>query len=554
MPITLGINRTSNASICLMDGPRISGFVRKERVTRKKHAWGRLGDIESYMAALGGLPRQIDLIVECFSSDPQRLLAEAYRAELRHYVDLQAHSVVEISHHFSHAISAYYPSGFDRAVVLVIDNRGSPESLIGDDPLVVPGLGSGRVEVISAFAAEGSRITRIASQMWDESPTSLAGLGAFYSAASQVVLGRENTEGILMGLAAFGDPAKLNMPPLNVDGISVRVPEAWMTLFQHADRFSFLRTGHGQFADCADLAAATQWAFEQAVVKIARHLATLTGIPNLIMVGGCALNCAANAQVLADGAFANLFVPPACDDGGSAIGCAMYGQLQLGQNLSSMSWASDYLGPAHDLGPARVRELAAKYGLEIREPADLAGSLAKDLASGNVLALFQGRSESGPRALGNRSILADPRYEATRTYINRAVKGRAWFRPLAPVVPEELARRYFVLDRPSPHMLRKCDVRQEWRARLGAICHVDGSARVQTTTPETNPFLHSLLTAFGNETGLPILLNTSFNGKNEPIVETLEDAINSYMGMPLDMLVVPPFVISGGHRPRTLAG
>lgn len=541
----VGINRTSDASFCLLRDVDIEILTRKERLTREKHAWGRLGDIRLYARFLPLDQIRIDGAVECFSSDQERSLIAEHSVELRKALPLAPDAfIAEMTHHFSHAYSAFYPSPFSEAAVLVVDNRGSPSDLVGDTPHVAPGAGNAPLEVISAFCATASEgVRRVAQQVWDRNPEKPAGLGMFYTLAARAIFDRRNCEGILMGLAPLGDPQRLNLPPLAVDGLKVGIPDEWTALVGDRKRFSFLRDGRGKFSDCADLAAATQQAFEEALISVGRYVRKLTGMRNLAYAGGCALNCSANSRLLLEGGFDKIFIPPACDDGGTALGCALFGLQQLGGDPSLVTWEDDYLGPRAHYNLEELQPLAAAKNMQLSSPPDLADAVAERLAHGEVVALFQGRSESGPRALGNRSILADPRYAAMSSYLNRTVKEREWFRPFAPVMRLDDASEYFDVESASPFMQRTYRVRPKWRSRLAAVCHVDGTARIQTITNAQNPFLYRLLEKFYRHTDVGVLLNTSFNGRREPIVETIEDALDCASRMAISCLVIPPYVL-----------
>jgi carbamoyltransferase len=540
----IGLNRTSDASFCCLDHSDIDVLIRKERLNGTKHAWGSLGDLPMYLRAFQSSIDQVDAVIQCFSSDDERGRIEAYEAELRSYLPIHENAFIgEISHHFAHAYSAFYPSNFSDAAILIADNRGSPQELVGNTGLVRSGLGFGALEVITAYEARDGKISQIAKQWWNRDPRAPAGLGMLYSAASKTVFGRDNREGALMGLAALGDPSRLKLPPLEVDGIAVWIPPEWTTIFADTERFSFFRNAKGQFSDCADLAAATQNVFEAALVAVTRNLRQTTGMRRLVYAGGCALNCSANTQLARQWGFENLFIPPACDDAGTSLGCALFGLESLGGDPSVVQWRTDYLGPAYELDAEAISSAAADHGLRCQRPPDLAAFVSEEISRGELVALFQGRSESGARALGNRSILADSRYEAIRTFINTSVKRREWFRPLAPVVRNEDARIYFELEGPSQFMQLTSRVRPEWRSRLAAVCHVDGSARVQTLTHEQNPFLHSVLGRFAERTSIGVLLNTSFNGREKPIVETVNDALGTFCEMPIRWLVIPPLLI-----------
>lgn len=545
--LILGLNRTSDASFCLIDGENLY-FGRKERLNREKHAWGSLGDISLYSRSHPAFARPIDVIVECYSSDEQRNSQPAYRDELTTTCNLAPGVVhAEISHHFAHAYSAFGPSGFPDAAILIADNRGSPRRLVAESAEVgstAATTADDALEVISVFDADGNEIRPVAKQWWEPAPAPPGGLGTFYSRSSRAVLGRGNREGVLMGLAAHGTASRIKLPPLEVRGCEVSIPVEWMDAFQ-SGRFERFQRGDGGFSDAADFAAAAQVAFEEALIAVARYARASTGRRNLVYAGGCALNCSANERVARESGFDRMFVPPACDDGGTSIGCALYGLQRFGGPNLSWTWTADYLGIPHPNLAKELSEVAAELGLAVSDRDDPVAHTARALADGRIIALFQGRSEAGPRALGNRSILASPRDVRVRDFVNAEVKHREWFRPLAPVVRLEDASRYFEMEDASPFMQRRVMVRPEWRAALAAVTHVDGSARVQTVTHAQNAFLYDLLGAFADASGSQsVLMNTSFNGADEPIVETVFDACRALRTMKLDQLIVPPFIVT----------
>jgi carbamoyltransferase len=354
-----------------------------------------------------------------------------------------------------------------------------------------------------------------------------------------------------MGLAPHGDPRALGLPPLTVEAGQVGMPAPWREVLRERVRFHYGQPGVA-FADCADLAAAGQRAFEDALLEVARWLHAQTRLDSLCFAGGTALNCSANERLLRETPFREVFIPPAPSDAGTALGCALYGLTELAGNSCAYRWTHDYLGPApgrHDIEAAlldrddlRIEVLPALDALSVR--------MFELLASRRVLGLYQGASEFGPRALGHRSILADPRQAAMRDWINAKVKQREWFRPLAPVVLEERAAAWFDLPGPSPFMQFAAPVQPRMAARVPAITHVDGTARLQTVSADGDPLLRRLLQDFEALTGVPVLLNTSFNGKDEPIVETPQEAIASFRRMPLHALAMPPFLITKRSEPE----
>ena len=450
----------------------------------------------------------------------------------------------EISHHFAHAYSAFHPSGFADAAILVVDNRGSTRGLVGSTAEVPVAPVDESWEVISIFDADAGGIRTVAKQWWHPTAASPGGLGTFYSRASRTVLGRGNREGVLMGLAAHGSASRVTLPPLDVQGFEVRIPAAWMDAFADPARFEPFRKGSDGFSDAADFAAAAQRAFEDALIAVARHARAATGRRNLIYAGGCALNCSANARLVEEAGFDAAFVPPACDDGGTSLGCALYGLERLGEARLPWTWAVDYLGMPQPDGADALFAAAAEFGLTVSKSDQIVDHTARALDQGAIVAVFQGRSEAGPRALGNRSILAIPREARVRDFINAEVKHREWFRPLAPVVRLENAARYFEIHGESPFMQHRVMVKPQWQGALAAVTHVDGSARVQTVTRSQNSFLYDLLGACEQVSGADVLLNTSFNGADEPIVERVSDACAAFRRMKIDQLIVPPFVVT----------
>jgi carbamoyltransferase len=387
--------------------------------------------------------------------------------------------------------------------------------------------------------------------LWDRDDARLVGLGMFYFLLTQALFPGEGNEGKTMGLAPHGDPHAFRLPPLTVEAGQVSMPAPWRDLLRERDRFRFGQPG-ASFTDCANLAAAGQRAFEDALLEVARWLHGQTRLDRLCFAGGTALNCSANERLLRETPFRQVFIPPAPSDAGTALGCALYGLTELAGESCAFRWSHDYLGPA----PERQEIEAAlldrdDLNIELLPSMDLlCGRMLELLRSKRVLALYQGPSEFGPRALGHRSILADPRPAAMRDWINAQVKQREWFRPLAPVVLEERAADWFDLPGPSPFMQFAAPVRPHMAPRVPAITHVDGTARLQTVSADDDPLLRRLLQGFEATTGVPVLLNTSFNGKDEPIVETPQEAMASFRRMPLHALAMPPFLITKRNEPE----
>lgn len=456
-------------------------------------------------------------------------------------------------HHYSHAASAFHPSPFDEAVVLTLD-------------------GVGEWATSSVAIGRGSNLELVREIRFPHS------LGLLYSAFTQYAGFRVNSgEYKLMGLAPYGEPIHTDLIldhliDLRDDG-SFRLDQRFfdyatgLRMIDRSFEELFGRSARDPDADAIepfhmDIAASIQAVTEQVLLTLTRSLSEEFGLPNLCMAGGVALNCVANGKVLRDASFEEIWIQPAAGDAGGAVGAAYAAyHRELGHRrrpVRTDGMKGSLLGPRYTQADieSRLDELDASY--RVGSDADLLDIVADSLANGRIVGWFQGRMEFGPRALGNRSILADPRPIEMQRRLNLSIKFREGFRPFAPAVPVELVHQWFDLSRPSPYMLFVADVHESRidrsvnaessqhsldglnrpRSTIPAVTHVDRSARVQTVDPGTNPRFHELLTRFGKITGTPVLANTSFNVRGEPIVASPEDAFRCFMGSGLDLLAI----------------
>ncbi len=565
----LGINAYDHdVAACLLRNGAIEVAIAKERLTRKKHAAGFFAEAVDYCLETAGIALdRVDLVVRnCYMLPVQqmeeRLLCdhqpyhlpprERKVAEASPLFLAEGAKVVNCSHHLAHAYSAFAVSPFERGAVMVVDGVGSYRADVVEGVPAADETHALARESESYYRFDGARLETV-KKVWmgpekgvlsDEFYT-MPGLGAVYSRVSTYIFADWNKCGEVMGLAPYGRPA---LPPL----MELRGEDLVVHPWGAEKRRPNLGLGDAQWQESPlrpeweDLARRVQQDAEEILVARARWLRERTGEKNLCLAGGVALNCVANGRIAAESGFENLWIQPAAGDDGIAIGCAYYGQLALRGRPRNFVMKSAYLGRAYDrfdeeeaLRPRSVRVFTRR-----RQRADtLAGDVADLLAQGSVVGWVQGRSEIGPRALGNRSILADPRDPAMKDRVNARVKHRQGFRPFAPVVLREKAREYFEGDLESPFMLLVKRVRPEARDRIPAIVHVDGTARVQTLTEEQNPRLHALLRAFEERTGVAVLLNTSFNLRGEPIVEHPIDAVDCFLGTQLDALVIHDWIL-----------
>ncbi|MBK9653922.1 MAG: carbamoyltransferase [Rhodanobacteraceae bacterium] len=469
-------------------------------------------------------------------------------------------------HHLSHAASAFYPSPFERALVLTMD-------------------GVGEWATTTAAIGHGKRLDILREIHFPHS------LGLLYSAFTTYCGFRVNSgEYKLMGLAPYGEPKHVDLIRQHL--IDIKDDGSFRLNLDYFDyctglsmtnaRFHALFGGPPRAAEAPieprhlDLAASIQKLTEEIVLKLATALQRQTGERHLCLAGGVALNCVANGKLLREAGFDAIWIQPAAGDAGGALGAALahwhraqdQSRAPVGPGGDGMAGA--FLGPRFD-DDSVARTLDRLGAVYTRlSDAELVATAARDLADGQAMGWFQGRAEYGPRALGNRSILADPRRADTQSVLNLKVKFRESFRPFAPSVLAERTRECFDLDAESPYMLivapvaEQCrlpvdvsasglDRLKQIRSTIPAVTHVDYSARVQTVRADANPRFHALLTAFHALTGCPTLVNTSFNVRGEPVVGSPEDAFRCFMGTHLDRLAIGNCYLLKSEQPAALA-
>jgi carbamoyltransferase len=565
----LGINAYDHdVSACLLRNGEIVVAISKERLTRYKHDTGFYGGVVDYCLAMAGVDLdEVQLIVRNsyvlpVHSIEQRMayrdwptfLNTSERAVAAKHPLYQSRSgrVVDISHHLAHAYSAFAASPFDDGVIMVVDGVGSYRADVMEP--IPPGDDASPLarESESYYRFEGANIEPLKKVWMEQVPGflndeffTMPGLGAVYSRVSRYVMGNWNKCGEVMGLAAFGRPqataplARFENGRLHVPEWTADMNQPWLGGSNAAWENSPARE-HWQ-----DLCRQVQDDTERVLLERARWLHEATGAKNLCIAGGVALNCVANGRIVREGPFENVWIQPAAGDDGIAIGCAYYGHLALRQQQRNYVMRHAYLGRRYGREDEQkvFNSWAAWVVTRHERIADIAAATAERLAAGKIVGWFQGGSEFGPRALGNRSILADPRSPAMKDLLNARVKHRQSFRPFAPAVLAERSHEIFEDDARSPFMLLSMQVRPDWQTRIPAIVHADGSARVQTVDRETNPVFHALIEAFAKRTGVPVLLNTSFNVRGEPIVETPTDAMKCFLATDIDVLVIHDLLI-----------
>lgn len=571
----LGINAYDHdVSACLLRDGEIAYAVEKERVTREKHATGFYEEVVDYVLMSEGIKLQdVDLVVRnCYvlpiedletrlqyENVPEFMSPEERYAAKNHPLHLsKSDKVLTVSHHVAHAYSAFAACPFDDGVVMIVDGVGSYATDVREPNQMTEGVNPLARESESYYRFNGKNLETL-KKVWLE-PTRgflsdefyfMPGLGAMYSRVSSYIFGDWNKCGEVMGLAPYGRPEAFR-PLINIVDGELEFPEWDAETFNRPwdmdeDWEKSLDLKHWQ-----DMAWRVQDDTEKVLLERARWLKETTGARNLCIAGGVGLNCVANGKLVRESGFDNIWIQPAAGDNGIAIGAAYYGWLKILDKERSHVINDAFFG--RDYPSLATRELTSDmpYRLEIKvkHSDDICAETARLLSEGNVFGWFQGRSEFGPRALGNRSILADPRKPEMKDILNKRVKHRQAFRPFAPIVVAERASEIFEGEEESPFMLLAKRVMPEWSDRVSAIVHVDGTARVQTVTEAQNPKLYRLLKEFEKITGVPVLVNTSFNVKGEPIVESPDDALDCFLSTGFDYLALHDMLIekSAAHR------
>ncbi|WP_085315788.1 carbamoyltransferase C-terminal domain-containing protein [Derxia lacustris] len=517
MTALLGLNLGRDAAAALFVDGRLVAAVEQERFDADRHSAAFPAQAIGFVLAQAGLAAR-EVTALAIGDDR---IDDAHRAAL---LALGLPAATLVPHALAHAAGAFCGSGFDSAAVLVAD-------------------GHAHGDATAVFAADADGLTQLAG--WGDAHAP----GRFYAEATALcgLATRPGQEGKLMGLAPWGtDGAGLKTLPrhsaVEVGSGNPRDQTGALAAPQLAPALVAAANPAEPFgAASRAIAFAAQQALEQFMLALARHALALTGATRLCLAGGVALNCNVNALIAALPGLDALYVQPAANNTGTAVGAAAW----LHRELTGTRAVVDeqvYLGPALDDSDTAIAQASAAGRIRARRLADPIAEAAARIAAGKVIGWCQGRAEFGPRALGNRSILALPASAAMRDRVN-AIKRREPWRPLAPSVLAEAAADWFDAARPSPHMLLTFQVRADRRARIPAVAHVDGSARVQTVSAHDNPRYHALIAEVGRLTGLPLVLNTSLNTRSKPMVLTARDCIDCLLDSGLDAAVIDDWLV-----------
>ena len=458
-------------------------------------------------------------------------------------------NILKVNHHMLHAASTFFTSGYQKAAILIVDNAGSFLEYNGKEG----------IETITYAIGEGNNIkvlNKVIGEKYhqavnlNESPYQKGdpdkSLGYFYKLISHYVgfdfIQRGDfyftEDGKTMGLAPYGTDRyydDLNRfvkykedGQIELDLRSGEFEEVLKEIIANGDVDEVKR----------DLAYAGQKIVEDVLVWAAEYLFSITECPNLCIAGGVGLNSVANGKILRNTSFNDIYIQPASGDGGTSLGAALYGYYMHKKmpRTSKSTMTHSFLGKVYT--EEEIERALVNCDYTYYENKELYNKLGELLAQGKIVSIFQGGSEFGPRALGHRSILADPRVPEMKDILNRRVKFRENFRPFAPAVLFERQEEYFELKQYSPFMLIVAEVKKDKKKEIPSVVHIDGTARVQSVRKEATPFLYNVISAFDRITGVPVILNTSFNIKGQPIVETPQDAVECYKSTDIDCLAI----------------
>ncbi len=542
----LGVNGVFHdpAAALVVDGVTVAA-AEEERFTRRKHGkepvafstWEIPEQSARWCLARAGLSAA-DLDAVAYSYDPALAAAPSADITAQEWEGLRTLYVQRaplflrtalpgldpgrvhfVAHHVAHAASAYLTAPAASSAVMVLDGRGESASYLGGN------VRDGELEVLATQALPHS-------------------LGLLYERlTAHLGFRRASDEYKVMAMASYGLP--VHLPQLRE--VIAATPAGGFRVddFDLSELVPPLEEGDLWRGEHADLAASVQRRLEEVILDLARWLHRRTGQSLLTMAGGVALNCVANSRLWREGPFERVWVQPAAGDSGTALGAALWLSHRLGDRPAPMRTAA--LG--RQWSEHELAEWLGRAAVSYERPPDIAEAVAELLAEDAIVAWFQGPSEYGPRALGHRSLLADPRRAQNLERLND-VKGREQFRPVAPMVLAERASEIFDGPLPSPYMLFTHTVAEPWAARIPAVVHVDGTARIQTIDREQEPLVARMLEAFERRTGVPVVVNTSLNTAGRPMVDDPRDALECFGSSPVDALAIGPFLVrrAGVHR------
>ena len=551
---TLGFSVGHDKGAVIIEDGKVVVGITQERLSRIKHDGAHQGgilpvdSINYCLNYLGITYREIDLFVYStteMEDDVDKQMTDYFKTDLTTKTKF-------IPHHLAHAYSSFFSSGFDEAAVIVADASGSILNHLNKLPewyqdVTRDGLShlEDWTEGISIYHMKRNTVNEVYKK-WIKYPVPLetedgVSVGTVYSQGSLQLIYEPNSHtwpaGKLMGLASYANQDIVNEAPFYIiekDG-DIFIPNK--TIYPKV-------TWSSDFYSRACVAGIYQREQERVSLMLAEKAKKLTESKNVCVAGGSFLNCNSNEKILNSGLYENCYFIPPSDDSGIPLGCAWYAYQQL-VNIEKTDFLSPYIGKTYSQNEiiSAINQFPELIFEKFEDFESLSNEVCYWLTQNRVIGWFQDGSEIGPRALGNRSILASPIQPWMNGHINSDIKKREWYRPFAPAVLFENQSQIFESDVYSPYMLVTTTVKEDWRAKIPAVTHIDNSARHQSVTEQSNFKFYSLIKKFYEKTGVPVLLNTSFNGPKEPMVETPSDAIKTFKETGLDFLILDNILI-----------
>ena len=530
----LGFNVGHNSGCTIIHDNKLIS-ISEERLNRQKNSDGYLYSVNYCLNELGIKLEDVDLFI---SSSYGEYLPEHYMGDFKNFM-IDESKFISIDHHLSHACNSYFLSDFDEAMIIVIDGSGNLS------------------DTESYYIARGNEIKKVGGN--DPNRDRYKGIGRTYETFSNFCGYSAQQAGKTMGLSAYG---KMKYKDINLYEINDKLEIASKCTGKYIDgALSFVKENNMDFGkplsgyDNKDAAFYVQYETEKIILELVKRLYDKYKIKKVCLAGGVFLNGVINQRILDETPIEEVFVPPCCDDTGQNLGNALYGYHMVYGNKERIGFNSPYLGRNYteeeilDVLEKKQRKYILPYEVKsckfkYVKSKNVEKDVAKLLSEGNLVGWFQGASEIGPRALGNRSILCAPFPGEMKDIINLRIKHRENFRPFAPAILEEKVSEYFKINEPSRYMLRVPICQETAIDKIPATLHVDKSGRVQTVNKDINERFYNLLKEFDKITGIPVLLNTSFNDNGEPIIETPKDAMKMFCKSQLDYLVIGDYIIS----------
>ncbi len=548
---SLGIHIGHDRCAAIVENGKLIASLAQERIDRIKHSDASEIPYEAIDALLNyvGISfDEIDYIGFTFSSVNIYELEQYYREELEYHYKTNTFKLVPTSHHMAHAESAFCTSDFEKALILIADGGGDnhgtmteAESLfLGINSKVVPLEAREQIPPINTIYKKQNYIYPFMNKNNVNDPISI---GRKYEQITYMLGFKWGECGKTMGLASYGN-SLLDFSDLRIENLNFELSLGYLIQEIYV---KYLESGTTYFKflelERANIAQTVQKLTETILIQLISYITKKYDIYNVCLAGGTFLNCMLNHKILENNNKVNLHICPAAGDDGQAAGAAFHAYRNSGNSVYNTSKILPYLGLSYS-NETILKELKAKnLNYIYYDDHKLAQIVAKKIYENKIIAIVRGRSEFGPRALCHRSILANPAWNGMKDYLNKQVKHREYFRPFAPVVVEERAFDIFDLKQLSPYMLLACNVKDDYIKKIPSVTHIDKTARVQTINQEQDAFVYNLLLEFEKLSGVPVILNTSFNDNGEPIVESPENAIQTFLNTKIDVLIIENYFI-----------